>query len=91
MSGSSTQNSSGRYWELMNTGKGIASSIVIQLSTPDRRVDPKTGSFLAGTYASPASEVPPRFSALSFVDAPGIRWLVHQDLEELGDGVPMLD
>ncbi len=25
---------------------------------PDRRVDPKTGSFLAGTYATPASEVP---------------------------------
>jgi hypothetical protein len=26
--------------------------------TPDLRVDPKTGSFLAGTYAAPASEVP---------------------------------
>jgi hypothetical protein len=25
---------------------------------PDRRVDPHTGSFLAGTYAAPASEVP---------------------------------
>jgi hypothetical protein len=25
---------------------------------PDRRVDPLTGSFLAGTYAAPASEVP---------------------------------
>jgi hypothetical protein len=25
---------------------------------PDRRVDPITGSFLAGTYAAPASEVP---------------------------------
>jgi hypothetical protein len=25
---------------------------------PDRRVDPATGSFLAGTYAVPASEVP---------------------------------
>ena len=27
-------------------------------SNPDRRVDPLTGSFLAGTYAAPASEVP---------------------------------
>jgi hypothetical protein len=26
--------------------------------TPDRRVDPITGSFLAGTYAAPESEVP---------------------------------
>ena len=25
---------------------------------PDKRVDPKTGSFLAGTYAAPGSEVP---------------------------------
>lgn len=25
---------------------------------PDRRVDPKTGNFLAGTYATPESEVP---------------------------------
>jgi hypothetical protein len=25
---------------------------------PDRRVDPVTGSFLAGTYAAPESEVP---------------------------------
>jgi hypothetical protein len=25
---------------------------------PDRRVDPATGSFLAGTYAAPASEIP---------------------------------
>src|SRR5689334_18155210 len=33
----------------------------------------------------------PLVSLLSLVDPPGIRWLIHEDLEELGYAVQMLD
>jgi len=56
---------------------------------PDRRVDPKTGSFLPGTYAVPASEVPfipTGFAAVGRLALPNVQPASHHYTVEAPSG-----
>lgn len=56
---------------------------------PDRRVDPKTGSFLPGTYAVPESEVPfipTGFAAVGRLALPNTLPASHHYIVEAASG-----